>query len=204
MGETSKIQSKIFETSDMSGEAMVDRSSYDPHELRSRMKASDDWNVLIQGHLYLDHVVSRTMRDALPNPKALGLGRIGFAQRLEMVVALGFLDENLATCASKINSIRNRLAHTLDFKVKNKEIDELFNILPEVVCELNLRQPDHKRTQRADLGELLENLITTMEISRQFADRRRKIEERVWEASRNWGETLIAHSALDAGGHDEH
>ena len=85
----------------------------------------------MQGHLYLEHIFDVLLREALPNPEAIELKRMGFAQRIDLVLALDLLPQELVETVRALGRLRNRSAHDLDFEITDKEVADLRNITPK-------------------------------------------------------------------------
>ncbi|XZQ29754.1 hypothetical protein ACTTAL_01920 [Rhodobacter capsulatus] len=62
--------------------------SFDLDEFFKRTQNGDYWQQLIQAHLYFEHVISQILTEALTRPEAISLSRMGFSQRLDLIVAL--------------------------------------------------------------------------------------------------------------------
>jgi len=101
--------------------------SFDLQECQARVTRGEKWHQLIQAHLYLEHVLTMLMTDALADPGAIGASRMAFAQKLNMIRAMGLLSvENVSTLI-KINKLRNKIAHDLTFSITDESERDLIN-----------------------------------------------------------------------------
>ncbi|MCC5971972.1 MAG: hypothetical protein JJU15_18680 [Pararhodobacter sp.] len=131
-----------------------------------RVQSGDRWQQLIQAHLYFEHVVAQILTEALAKPEAISLSRMGFSQRLDLVVAMALLPDDLVTPIRKISGLRNKIAHNLAFEVADSDVRDLENCTP-----VNLRDAVRAEAGREagplELHELLEVILLKAEIVRQ-------------------------------------
>tara|TARA_B100002003_G_C14037265_1_gene499833 strand:+ start:329 stop:928 length:600 start_codon:yes stop_codon:yes gene_type:complete len=142
--------------------------SFDIRKLQSRLRNAEGWQQIIQAHLYLDHVISQMLTEALLRPQEIDADRMSFDAKLRLVRAMGLVPDELAGAPRKINKLRNRLAHDLDYELDQKLITELRSVIP-----IQLKQAAAETAQKdpADLNlfELLQVTIIQLEIFRQKA-----------------------------------
>ncbi len=69
--------------------------------------------VLLRGHLWLENAVIDLITAELHNPRPLNVDRMTFANKVNLVEALGLVGQNDADTLRELNKIRNRLAHDL-------------------------------------------------------------------------------------------
>lgn len=111
--------------------AEVSVFSFDIPSLKKRVRDDDPAQAFIQAHLYLDHVITRLLGESVPFPRLLQLDRTGFAQKLQLVAAMGLLHPAQIAPIKVINSIRNKIAHQLDYVVKPADETKLRSSLPK-------------------------------------------------------------------------
>jgi hypothetical protein len=109
--------------------------SFDSDKLTDRLRTGERWHQLIQGHLYIDHVIVNMLTEALEKPASIRLSRLGFQQKLELVEALALLPTELVSIASLVNKLRNRIAHSLEFQVSESDVIDLRNCVPSRMRE---------------------------------------------------------------------
>ncbi|MDM9627838.1 hypothetical protein QTL95_18260 [Rhizobium sp. S152] len=102
--------------------------SFDVVALTDRLQAVEDWAKLVAAHIYLDHVLTQTLRDTIPDIDGyLGGGHKTFADKLALCRAHGLVDEDFASTLRAINKARNQFAHRLDFDVTDELKVQLFS-----------------------------------------------------------------------------
>lgn len=134
--------------------------SFDLVRLVARVHSEDAAQAFLQAHLYLDHVVSLLLTEAVPAPRYLQLDRTGFAQKLQLVAAMGLLPPSLFAAIRVINSIRNRIAHKLDYGVTAEDEAKLRSALPSSMNNEDDGSP-------VALAELLRLLVVMVDLERQ-------------------------------------
>ena len=105
--------------------------SFDQILMRDRLNSGEDWHKVVMGHLYVDHIFINMLAEALPNSASIKLSRLGFQQKLELVDAMGLVPKELVGVANLINRIRNKIAHSLDFSITEKDQTDLRNSVPK-------------------------------------------------------------------------
>lgn len=105
--------------------------SFDIDVLKKRVRDDDCSQAFIQAHLYLDHVVTKLLSESVRFPRYLQLDRTGFAQKLQLVLALGLLPPEFVASIKVVNSIRNKIAHQLDYVVQPADDAKLRSTLPK-------------------------------------------------------------------------
>ncbi|MBO9198140.1 hypothetical protein J5277_28840 [Rhizobium sp. 16-449-1b] len=103
------------------------RISFDVVALTDRLQAVEDWAKLVAAHIYLDHILTQTLRDTIPDIDGyLGGGHKTFSDKLALCRAHGLVDDDLASTLRAINKARNQFAHRLDFDVTDELKVQLF------------------------------------------------------------------------------
>jgi len=121
----------LFKKTEDEIRADVSVLSFNVETLKKRIRDEDPAQAIIQAHLHLDHVVSQMLSEAVPFPRHLQLDRTGFNQKLQLVAAMGLLAPNLLAPIKVINSIRNRIAHKLDYSVNSADAAKLRSAVPK-------------------------------------------------------------------------
>ena len=134
--------------------------SFDVSALDRRVQDGNAAQAFIQAHLYLDHVVSRLLSENVPFPRQLQLDRSGFSQKLQLVAALGLLKPGHIAPIKVINSIRNKIAHQLDYAVQASDEAKLRSTIGKGAD----REEDGSQTP---LVQLLRLLIVLVDLERQ-------------------------------------
>ncbi|MGH7024557.1 MAG: hypothetical protein ACREEB_13360 [Caulobacteraceae bacterium] len=105
--------------------------SFDVGALKRRVRDDDAAQAFIHAHLYIDHVVTQMVSEAVPFPRHLQLDRAGFTQKLQLVAALGLLSPSFLAPIRVINAIRNKIAHKLDYVVTPDDETKLRSAIPK-------------------------------------------------------------------------
>ena len=105
---------ELLATSDEDIRKLRSVLSFDADRFTSRIWEGEPWQQLLQAHLYLDHVVSLLIRDALHKPEAIKTNRMGFYQKMQFVEGMALLPEPIVRSIQGVNSLRNKVAHDLN------------------------------------------------------------------------------------------
>lgn len=106
--------------------------SFDKVKLAARL-VGDPWALVVQCHLYHDHILTLTLAENLPNAGAINLDRMSFANKMDLARALDLAPAQLAAFWKKLNKVRNSIAHDLDYEVTEVEIAGLKAAMPTYV-----------------------------------------------------------------------
>lgn len=140
--------------------------SFDLDEFFKRTQNGDYWQQLIQAHLYFEHVISQILTEALTRPEAISLSRMGFSQRLDLIVALALLPDELIAPIRKISSMRNKISHSLTFEITDNDIRDLEKCTPAHLRDA-LRPDADGNFRPLKLREILMVILLKADIIRQ-------------------------------------
>jgi hypothetical protein len=143
------------------------QSSFDQERFKSRIYGAEPWQQLLQAHLYFDHVVSAILNEALANPDAISTSRMSFAQKVQLISALGLLPKGLVAPVEFMNSLRNKIAHQLDFEIADADVRDFSNAIPKDLREIMETDKDREIKGPLQFGELLRVLLLQIEVFRQ-------------------------------------
>jgi len=129
-------------TKDLYARASV--PSFDDDKYRDRLKSVSEWQQIVQGHLYIDHVLSRTLSEALPNPDKIDIDRMGFASKMQLVAAMGLITDDIVGCFRSLNKLRNRIAHRLEYEISPADRRNLISLLPTFLRQHIESEPDRE------------------------------------------------------------
>ncbi|MGC5796964.1 hypothetical protein [Sphingomonas sp. NFX23] len=139
--------------------------SFDLRLFHRRIEVGDDWQRVIQGHLFLDHVLTRTLEEALTKPDEIRLDRMSFSAKLDLCSALGLIDEGTVKMVRRINRLRNDISHDLNFEVHEYHGREIRDLAPPFVrglIEERIGVPD-----ASIMTHCLKVAIVTLDMNRQ-------------------------------------
>lgn len=140
----------------------------------ARVRSGDRWQQLIQAHIYFEHVVAQILTEALAKPEAISLSRMGFSQRLDLVVAMALLPDELVTPIRKISGLRNKIAHDLTFEVRDSDVRDMENCTPVYLRDA-VQADAGRNAGPLELHELLTVILLKADIIRQGSAARREI-----------------------------
>lgn len=147
---------------------------FDQDAFTKRVRSGDRWQQLIQAHLYLEHVVAQLLKEALAKPEAISMSRMGFSQRLDLIVAMALLPDELVSPIRKISGLRNKIAHDLTFEIADSDVRDLENCTPVSLRDA-VRLETGREAGALDLHELLTVILLKADIIRQHIAARREI-----------------------------
>jgi hypothetical protein len=173
--------------------AEVSRCSFDIAALKRRVRDDDLAQAFIQTHLYLDHVISLTISENIPHPRQLQLDRAGFSQKLQLSAALGLLGPAFVAPIKVINSIRNKIAHQLEYEVQPTDEAKLRSVLGKHAAV----EPDGTATPTP---ELLRILAVMVDLQRQERAYERIMRDRAISNARIVLDGIILDEEPPAGG----
>jgi hypothetical protein len=120
----------------------VSELCFDYEKFTGRVFKGDRWQQLLQAHLYFDHVITRMLAEALPNPDAMKLRRTSFSQKVQLISAMNLLPRSLIPSIEFINALRNKIAHELNFEISDDAVNDLINCTPKRLRQVALAQRD--------------------------------------------------------------
>lgn len=147
--------------------AAADEFSFDFKAFEEAMKGADMLSMIIRGHLYLEHALIQMLVEAMSLPNVSLVRRMNFPMKLDMCIALGLLGEEWKAPVNKVNEMRNKVAHRLNFEFSQNEKDELFALFPPLVQQMTLDEVGAKDKSHLAWGNILRVLPIAMDIYRQ-------------------------------------
>jgi len=145
--------------------------SFDEDLLRTHLQNDEIAIAIIRAHLYVDHVLSRCVQEALLVPTELAIDRLGFGTKVGLAIALGGAPASLRAPITLINDWRNEVAHNLRFTLDDGHKRALWNAFPPPVRSA-LKTPSEgwpRAEDDASFGEMLAALVFWLDIARQKA-----------------------------------
>ncbi|MFA1710239.1 hypothetical protein ACDX66_00810 [Peribacillus frigoritolerans] len=99
-------------------------------------KGENELQIILRGHLYIEHEIEKLLRFALVEPDYILNERFMFMNKLNLAVALGVIPKNRLGGYKKLNGIRNKYSHQLKFALSEKDLNDLISVLSVEVREL--------------------------------------------------------------------
>lgn len=84
---------------------------------------------IIRGHLYCEASLVELLRQSFKNPDAVNIDRLTFSLKVNLCSALGSLTPDLRSGLLQLNSLRNKIAHNLEYEVQESDQVDLINTL---------------------------------------------------------------------------
>lgn len=81
--------------------------------------------LIIRGHLWVEASIIELLGRLMPAFDKLRSARLSFAQTLAICAALNALPDDIIAVARQLNTLRNRLAHDLEFPISSQQQDDL-------------------------------------------------------------------------------
>ncbi|MGQ8823668.1 hypothetical protein ACUTUE_09875 [Bacillus sp. NA_146.1] len=103
--------------------------------------------VFIKGHLYLESLMIKMLEEHFSYPVKMHI--FNFVQKLEMIQGLGIIDSFDKNALSKINTLRNRLAHSVEMEINEDIVEELISTLPK-----KIKDKLEKRSKDSEFNKL--------------------------------------------------
>lgn len=116
----------------LSHEAQLLKAGLDPESAKTGAKFLDDiaggdtLAIVVRAHLYMENWLNQLIEERLSEPGAVEIERQSFRFKVDLAVALGVLPQPLQQPLLVVNSFRNRLAHDIEARITQKDVDRLF------------------------------------------------------------------------------
>lgn len=87
----------------------------------------DELQIILRGHIYIEHEIEKMVRNHLVEPSAIlgGRNRVPYNNKLKLAVALGVLPKDKKSPYDKLGGLRNKYAHKLNYKMTESDFREL-------------------------------------------------------------------------------
>ena len=87
---------------------------------------ADEMSIILKGHLFIEYILNQIIELKCKNPSTIlnDHRTYTFAVKLQILYSMGLIPHHIYLNIRKLNTIRNRLSHNLEFD--EKEIDYKF------------------------------------------------------------------------------
>lgn len=89
--------------------------------------------IILSGHLVIEHLLEEAIKTQLRQPKEIDLSRLNFPNKVELCVSFGILHPRKKAVYLKLNTLRNKFAHRLDYEIS---FDDAFQYAKEMTKAL--------------------------------------------------------------------
>lgn len=104
------------------------QSKIDNRKFMEDTKSEDVLVIILKAHLYIERELIRTLTDTIVEEKVLR--STTFSNKLILANSLGMVDEFYGSIG-KVNSIRNKFAHEIDYEFNDSVYEDLLSTLPK-------------------------------------------------------------------------
>lgn len=108
--------------------------------------------LILRGHIAIEFFLNDIIEKYLPKGKELLSERFNFYKKLKIIESFNIVQPEALDFITTLNEIRNKCAHKLEFRISEKDIDNLGQCIPD----------EYSKLTGHDLEETLFNMITTI------------------------------------------
>lgn len=144
--------------------------SFDLKKMREHLDGDDELQVIVRGHLYLEHVLIEFLSEAMRYPDAVDLRRVPYGLKMDLCVGLGMLSKSLVPPMNKVNEFRNRVAHNLNYAFTDQDKSDFYNCYPKFGQTLVLERGEKGKSfplGEISYGHMIKVIIVLLDIDRQ-------------------------------------
>lgn len=120
----------------------------------------------VMGHLIIESVLVQLIDTKLSKPEKFDAFQVSFPRKVELCLAHGLFDAELASLLHEINTVRNKFAHRLGFKLSFSQLFALANHAAESGIDYSdetiYRNEKLSEERYGDQGILHETLTNTV------------------------------------------
>ncbi|QTL51297.1 hypothetical protein [Priestia aryabhattai] len=80
---------------------------------------------ILRGHLYIEREIVKLLNLKLENPKQILNNNFGFANKIRLAAALGFIETDSMEAYIAFNTVRNKYAHQLNYELNEKDLKKI-------------------------------------------------------------------------------
>lgn len=150
--------------------ASLDKPIYDDEELLLHLSDEQDTlSQVVRAHLYTEQGLYVLLNSYLRHPEKINLDRLNFRVKLDLCVALGLIPVDLHRPLHGLNTLRNRYAHSIHFKLTRQDVAEIVDVMSEYDRETAFVEDGKVAYCRTDvpLSRVLATLVIRIDVIRQ-------------------------------------
>lgn len=110
---------------------LFEKISRDVDEFMKATNEEDELQIILRGHLYIEHEIEKLLRNYLVEPKYVLGSRSMFMNKLNLATALGLISVSKRNSYKKLNDLRNAYAHELNYKMTEEDLNKLVDSMDE-------------------------------------------------------------------------
>jgi hypothetical protein len=130
-------------------------------------------------HLRLESLLEKILKEYLVEPEVLDFDRMMFAQKASFACAIGKIERPLYEVLKRMNSLRNKFAHRMDFKPSFDQIHDLIVLAGKAGVDfsdgIDCEDPKYARSLNYNVEMLLNSLFRNV-----FYDVAMRQDETIW------------------------
>ncbi|WP_149185471.1 hypothetical protein [Bacillus sp. AY2-1] len=97
----------------------------DVQEFLNATVGGDELQVILRGHLYIEHELEKLLKIYMVEPELVLTERFMFMNKINLAIALGALSLDKKIPYKRLNDLRNKYVHQLKFKVSETDLNRL-------------------------------------------------------------------------------
>lgn len=117
--------------------------------------------LVITGHLYIENGLDKLLKSYIKYPDYIYNKNFMFNSKLKWALALGLIPKDCEHAYSRINTIRNKFGHNLNYKLTEDDFSSLKGVLNEEMRRQYKSQYNHI-TDKHSLSARFRNLISLL------------------------------------------
>lgn len=106
------------------------------NEFLANTEGEDELQVVLRTHLYIERELTEILKISLAEPDYILNTRFMFANKLNLAVALGVFPIGVKKAYDKLNKMRNKFAHELEFYCSEDDLRKLEEAMVDDLGEL--------------------------------------------------------------------
>jgi hypothetical protein len=132
--------------------------------------------LVIRGHIYLEHVLIQTVSEEMAKPNEIEMRRLSFPAKLDLGIAMGLIDSEWRPAVNRVNEMRNKMAHRLEYKFEDKDKLELLRMMPKYAQDICFEEDTvwtESDAQALGWVKVISAVVVMLEVSRQSIKQQR-------------------------------
>ncbi|MEH6994241.1 hypothetical protein V7075_16220 [Neobacillus drentensis] len=109
---------------------VIDEEYYEQfnnHIFNAFLKMNDVLSTVLRGHLYIESELEKQLNEYLAHPEVLEMDRLKFSDKLTWLVALGLLSKENRMPYKRLNELRNKFAHNIEYQLQESDLEKIVN-----------------------------------------------------------------------------
>jgi hypothetical protein len=144
--------------------------SFDVPRFHKEVGSGDMLALVIRGHIYLEHVLIQTLSEEMARPDEMEMRRLSFPSKLDLGIAMGLIDGTWRPAVNRINEMRNKMAHRLEYNFEDRDKLELWRMMPKYAQDICFDEKEdwsEADAQKLEWVKIISAVVIMLEVSRQ-------------------------------------